>query len=301
MVNSLVATPGLELEAIHFGPPPQIKNGAWTQYCTSLQELNEPRLMGRRVYDRFLYGEQIYSKVLDRHTDFTAIHRRMLERVLLGMNARTVICLPPWEAVWSVWYSRRDEELLKFEAQLMDVYQYYYGLLQGPSDMVPHMFDYTNDYPLAKKKLVDYLVDPDHPTNVYNMGPGIGAFIPGESILLVGEQLNATKGYLGWPFVSLQGSSTWLAQQLEDAKISERSLYWVNAKDEHGNWTHPDFIETLQPKAIIALGSVAAAWLSMNSIPHTQVYHPQAWKRFRSGEDYPLIAKLQELIGATHL
>jgi hypothetical protein len=128
-----------------------------------------------------------------------------------------------------------------------------------------------------------------------NDGPGVGAY-RNTSVVLVGERPNpnATQPYLG-PFCSASGvgCSAWLARQLEEAGVRERDLYWINAFDEHGAETSPVFLADLKPRAVIALGQVAATWCERHLVgvcfDYHSVPHPQHWKRFHHHERYPLL------------
>lgn len=126
-----------------------------------------------------------------------------------------------------------------------------------------------------------------------NRGPGAGAFRRGVC-LLVGERPGvARSGQLKHrlPFVSFDGNGCagWLAEQLENAGVSEADLYWINAYDALSFPTNSSFVDALQPTQIIALGKEASRWCKASHLPHRCVPHPQYWKRFRSKERYPLL------------
>lgn len=138
-----------------------------------------------------------------------------------------------------------------------------------------------------------------------NKGPGIGRFAPGEVVLLVGDQHGDTaqpynvQRNIAFCSMSGKGCSEWLTEQLIAANISERDLYWINAREPKpggGRATSWDFLDELMPKAIIALGDMAASWCRASGRPYEQVQHPQSWKRFHYREEYPLITMLQEIL-----
>lgn len=136
-------------------------------------------------------------------------------------------------------------------------------------------------------------------TDMANQGPGIGHWAL-RNVLLVGDQHGATKQpytlELNAPFVSMSGSgcSDWLKQQLDEAQIDERKLYWVNAYDARGVSTNLGFIDLLKPKHIIALGGAAEHWCYQTNRPFHCVRHPQYHKRFCHKEPYHLIHLLKE-------
>lgn len=130
-----------------------------------------------------------------------------------------------------------------------------------------------------------------------NRGPGAGAYRRG-AVLLVGERPHvARSGQLKHrlPFVSFDGAgcAPWLAEQLELAGVPETDLYWVNAYDALGVPTDPAFVRDLQPRKVVALGKQAAEWCRDAGLSFVEVPHPQFWKRFKSGEPYPLLDVLR--------
>jgi hypothetical protein len=98
------------------------------------------------------------------------------------------------------------------------------------------------------------------------------------------------------PFYSTKNSSLWLNKQLVEAEIHENDLFWINAYDMDGTPSSHSHLEGWpSDPVIIALGGNAARWLKAGGFDHEQFYHPQAWKRFRSSEPYPLIDRLKEI------
>lgn len=127
-----------------------------------------------------------------------------------------------------------------------------------------------------------------------NIGPGIGHWNPGKSVLLVGDRhgpsLQPYNVKLNVAFVSLSGvgCSEWLAEQIQQ----ERNLYWVNAYGKGGEEVSADFVSKLRPKAVVAMGGAAELWCDKNKLQMCydvhRVPHPQYWKRFHFTEPYPL-------------
>lgn len=283
--KTTLAREAQHLEYIHFGPPPKWKNGAWLQYFDLLKDLWENPRPDGVVIDRFIYGELIYGPILRGGTDLTWAHVRMLERVLMGLSAQLVVCIPPWQIVWDNWQKNLADELIQDEDQMFQVYTFYQDLLKDKNRMIPRsLFDYT-DHSAS-------MSTPDTERKVWfrNEGPGIGLFAPG-NILMVGEEVNTRTGLDGWPFVALGGSSLWLAQLMEEANIPEHGLYWVNATT-NGSPTHARFTDILAPERIIAMGARAQIWCKTNGLLCEPVEHPQYHKRFRHNEPYPLIELL---------
>lgn len=277
--KTTLAKESRHLEYIHFGPPPKGKDGAWRQYFNLLVDLWDSPRPGGVIIDRFIHGEMIYGPLLRGGTDLTWAHIRMLERIVMGMSGKLVVCLPPWETVLSNWQRSKDE-LLKDEAQLEQTYAFYRFLLHGERRMVPRgVFDYTN------------LHNPGIEGPFINEGPGIGLFAPGNT-LVVGDEVNKRTGKEGWPFVAPGGSSLWLANLLEEARVPEHGLYWINAKT-NGADTDPSFLPKLNPGKVVALGLNAAKWCNQHAPGEYYTFcHPQYHKRFWHNEPYPLIYSL---------
>jgi hypothetical protein len=112
------------------------------------------------------------------------------------------------------------------------------------------------------------------------------------SVLLVGDRPapdapdDMTFHYT--PFGVLKHSSLWLNLQLHDHGIPEERLYWVNAYNHLGHPTDHKILDT--DAQVIALGGNANAWVKKHQEHgHWTVQHPQAWKRFRAKEPYPLM------------
>jgi hypothetical protein len=99
------------------------------------------------------------------------------------------------------------------------------------------------------------------------------------------------------PFHSTKNSSLWLNRQLVEAKIDETQLVWLNAANMHGA---PFPVELargwLGDPLVVALGGNAERWLKGGGIECIKVYHPQAWKRFHSKQEYPLIPLLRKTL-----
>lgn len=141
-------------------------------------------------------------------------------------------------------------------------------------------------------------------------GPGSGAWRPGVSIVLMGDKPRAARiGDLKHrlPFFSLGdgGSALWLANELNEAKISDEYLYWVNSYDCYGEPTSTDFLEKLRPAAIVGLGGNAQRWVrgakkKYGWLEHYEAHHPYKQKLSGSSEPYDLLAILRRLTTRHH-
>jgi hypothetical protein len=250
-------------------------------------------LRGNVVCDRAWQAEPIYGAAFRDGADRIGVaYRRMLERVALSAQAVVVYCLPPRDRCLSAWRERRGKEYLQTEKQLRAVYRGYQRA--AIREVLPHFtYDYTASRPGVVVKQLAALRSPR------NQGPGIGAWRPGEVIVLVGDISNASIAEIpDLPFVnfSRKGCSAWLAEDLEACGVPETRLYWINARLPNGAPTSARFLERLRPLSVIALGGNAAAWCATHRVDHVRVDHPQHHKRFHHRRPYPLGATIREYL-----
>lgn len=123
----------------------------------------------------------------------------------------------------------------------------------------------------------------------------------GVAVILVGDRPgNGAKklpaNHHHTPFYSTKNSSLWLNKLLVEAGFHENSFFWINSADLHGTPSSYHHLEHWNNPRIIALGGNASKWLGAGGYKHEQVWHPQAWKRFRNAEPYPLIDMLRETL-----
>lgn len=98
------------------------------------------------------------------------------------------------------------------------------------------------------------------------------------------------------PFYSTKNSSLWLNRQLVEVGVNESDLFWLNSADLNGVPTSYSHLDGWHEPLIIALGGNASKWLAADGRPHSQVWHPQAWKRFHGKEPYPLLKTLDQVL-----
>lgn len=236
------------------------------------------------IFDRSWLSEAPYGRVMRGGQDRLGSLKRVLERIALGLGAIVVNCLPSPEVLKNTYAKRSSTEYPDSERKLMQV-RHEYAQLRTELPMI--LFD------RGRQTFTALLTEIVRQTYT-NGGPGIGSWKPGVT-LMVGEQLGAshTRGWpSNWAFCGSAGCSPWFAAELDRLRVSERTLYWVNALDSRSRPTSFDFVEGLKPSRIIALGKVASSVL--DDIPHIEIEHPQHHKRFHFNDRW---VELEEALG----
>jgi hypothetical protein len=242
---------------------------------------------GRVIFDRCWLSEPIYGAVLRNGGDRVGINRRALDRVALGIGAVVIRCLPALDTVLENFNKNRHEQLPQKDEQMKAIYERYEH--SRWVQYVGRQYAYTYTRPGALGDLRDWL----GACEFSNHGPGIGNWSRG-CTLLIGDTPGSLDPYrtrnLNWPFASNQGCSPWLSTQLEKFGHHEGRLYWINARRVYDRGRmgpeRADFIASLSPERVIALGDVARRWCIDHSVGHHHVSHPQYWKRFQAKREW---------------
>lgn len=271
---------------VHSGPP---SKDPFIEYFEKAR--NAPAQV---VFDRFHIGERVYGPIFRNNDRLNSARQRMLERYLLSQRAVLVhahLSVMDGERNFVKMKASRDEMIANV-TQYHDVRELFWRVVHGDIlgathhgthlpvveyNFLKHPFDYVCD-------AIRRVMPPP------NGGPGIGMFKPGVT-LLVGDQVNVNANeQFNVPFVGLGGCSEWLAEKLDEARISEKSLYWINAHEQTGEVTDARFVDQLQPKRIIALGNNAYNWCEFHGFNSecVKVPHPSFWRRFRTNQPYAL-------------
>jgi hypothetical protein len=270
---------------VHMGPPgPQ---HPYEQYMEALADaaIRQKQGIDTRpvVFDRLHLGERVYGPQLRGEDKLGAALTRQLDRVIMGLNGAIVYCRTDTETTLEIWRDRNAKglELVKNEGQMRAIIDRYDAIMaEQASTKLRH--DWQTQWTAGALLEVSQ-------REQRNVGPGIGHWTEGVT-LLIGERINREfRGSIDWPFTGIGASSLWLTEQLISWGVSENDLYWVNAKSPLGDDLDPSFIEKLRPKKIIALGNLAEGWCRfVAKCQFSTVEHPQFWKRFRHKEPYPL-------------
>lgn len=291
--------PGERVDARHCGPPGP--TGPFVNYAGPLiNHWVSRKSFDGVLYDRFLYGELVYGPILRPHlaTSFGWPQIRMLERVMLGMQGVLITAITDLATSKALWLERLDEELFDKEEIFDQTWRAFDQLFNSGHVALPMI-----KYDIEETSMGQVMLGLQNFRAPENLGPGIGMFKKGVT-LVVGEQVNKNAMlHADWPFVANGGSSLWLAELLHEAGINENQLYWINAMDANGEETSDEFIEELRPAKIVALGKAAEIWCKDRGLHLTEprhlewtfhaVPHPQFWKRFHSGEPYELVEVLR--------
>jgi hypothetical protein len=288
---------------VHHGPYKQVTDGLARMVYESML----PALLGYEdvVLDRCWISEPIYADAFREGKDRVGLERsRMMDRVAMRCGAVVVKCLPPWAFVKETFNGRKDEEYLDDDQQLMRVYGDY------QHDLNTHMHEVEYDWTqhrgqslsLVAMTAIKPLVEMQRAKNPLHNIRTLSAGNWNAPIVVVGESFAEHKNndaMYQLPFVSMSGSgcSAWLAGELHWGGISEQSLLWINA-DELAKV--PEFFDWHAGKKFVTLGDKAACVLQDHGQTYYPAPHPQYWKRFKSGVEYPLIKMLKEMIHAAY-
>lgn len=280
----------------HHGPPGDLP--AWDLYGRSLyqfQFLSEHHGYSHMVMDRAWLSHHVYEPLLGRPDQLEWTYRN-LERWAMRFGITMILCRPNLATCMKNWEDRasRKEELIP-EGQSELVRRVIFEFWKSPirTHLPVVNWDYTTmDFHIQTVR--DNLIGIPIPQTPFHF-PGVGAWRPGKSVLMVAEKANN----LDVPLVNNKGSGAWLARKLEEAQISEQDLFWINALDLKGEWTSPKFLEELRPESIVCLGKKAEQWASEFAPKGVTVVgapHPSNWMRFHHHAPYPLIPILHEVL-----
>lgn len=208
-----------DLEYVHVGPPTPEQLADDDSLLRHYARLVETRRTRNVVFDRLALGERVYGPIF-RGRDGLGPHGwRVFRRLLSGVRAIQVLCLPRFEACKGAWSSGR-EEMLKREDQFAASY-WSYSSMRGEADLVHDWEREGSDAEVSMAISGSDLVMP--------LPPGaVGS--PTPSLLIVGEKDDAS----GLPFFSTGGEAAWLSRALDAAGWCEHEVAFINAYDRHG-------------------------------------------------------------------
>lgn len=264
---------------VHMGPLKHVTTGLSRLYVEAML----PALLGYQsvVMDRCWLSEPIYGQAFRGGADRQQFEdRKMLERLAMRCGAVVVLCLPPFSQVLQTWKRRQSEEMLERQSQLKKVYDLYSVM---KTDLYAQKHDYTTT---GSFDSVNIARMPCHPLEARTAGNYHA------DIILVGDEFADVKNddaLYQWPFASFSGvgCSRWLTFQIHTA-ATEADLMWVNidqvTREMAKRWVGRKVV-ALGDKALNALHEMLGP---DDGVDLYSVQHPQAWKRFKGSETYPL-------------
>lgn len=273
-----------QLGAEHFAANP--KTQAW-EYVQAMQPALDG--LGSVVIEYSWYNSKIRAN-LGMAATVDPAHCRMLNRLALTRDAHHVLTLTDLRTYMASAVRLRKTTNIEMMIDLTIIHEAW-------RDMKSELTLYKVNSPEIA------LLQPalDWSDSHCDEGPGAGAWRFG-NILVIGDKHGPSQQpynlQINAPFVSMSGvgCSEWLAKHLNQARISEKHLYWANCRDENGDFIDSEFEARLEPTHVIALGRHAQQWCKENHIVCTEIEHPQAHMRFMSDKPYILGDLLRKMI-----
>ncbi len=250
----------------HHGSYPEIQNTFDYYHASIIRAREHFVVMDRAWHSEVVYGPLRSNPKGDR---VGLIGRRILERFALAVRGVVVLFLPPYDTCreWFLSKANTSDAFLHKHAgdNLLDVhervYRDYYRFMTGTYRCgLPLIeIDPTDCNYEATRAAIKAVRPPQ------NEGPGVGAWKPGESLLVLSD---------GVPYMntSPRSEAGRIAQELELAQVPEGKLYWAQPRGVC-NW-----IDSLRPRHVFAIGKrahrYAARWNHhVTNLPNTFLWH----------------------------
>lgn len=252
----------------HTGPP---KPGEDVLHSYALTLEKARRWASPVVIDRLHIGELVYGPIVRNHDLLTEEGLVLLQRIINGMGAITVLCMPPYHVGLENW-SFNHNGPTSFYHQIYTRYEHF---VNKPGDTPTLTWDYT----LLPKDTAAAILN----SNLCATTPLPAGMVgcPNAGFLFVGEKANHVD--LDVPFISTKGCSHYLYHCLVDAGFRERDMAFVNAVDLSGT---PNLLRiyrrALPNPTVFLLGSTARAVFGHQDSKTISLPHPQYWKRFQT-------------------
>jgi len=277
----------LDYAVVPFGVPPvEAQASEETMFRFFFDDLYKWSIASEPVvFDRLHLSERIYAPWMREGTQMSERNELLIERYIEAIDGQIVICLPPYRTCFQNWIEKgkTGQEYVKESGTFQRIYEGYTELLfDTKRNQSLLWYDYTrrnaHSFALALKHIQGRA-----------LGPGmVGSQRP--RFLFVGERAN---GLPDLPFMTPNDSSGWLFDVLNDAGFKERDIAFINTFKADGTpWYTPEF-KQCNSSTVITLGKVAhEAW---GELPHEQLEHPQYMKRFKNGERYEYVKRLEQI------
>jgi thymidylate kinase len=240
---------------------------------------------GPIIFDRFHLSPIVYGEVLRAGPELDEHDRWALEGMLKARGFLTVICLTSVERMCL--NNRAAEQMFESVREKEIVRRLLLGYLRSAVDGFAHgvvVFDYQVQ---SNADLIDYILNCD-----LGVAPEGVLGTPSPTRWLVGDERNDDDTLLeDVPFYApctghiLMGGSlltrsfkrlgwTWDTTALSNSVLGGKEVDLAGVYKRLG-----------EPRVVIALGKVAYARLCEQGITSAGMFHPQAWRRFKSKEE----------------
>jgi len=239
-----------------------------------------------KIYDRFLYGEYVYSRVKNRNVYMGKFELQMLELMLVTRPHLIVYCKPPWDEVARRYAERGDEYVNLVE--LSEIYEMYDEILTNPlANVIVYDGNNEGEVLMRCKQAMDEVNWAFYNSFKKNGFPGIGKLNP--KYMFIGERYNYRAQHQV-TFWSKAGE--YLMEQIAKTGVDIKDCHFANSIDDRVKKITPLHIMLVNPEYVVCLGAVA--WnivrfhmnaLADHDIKVRQIPHPAYWSRFRSGEE----------------
>lgn len=257
----------------HFGIPIPGSDPC-KDYSSEMRYVYEPA-----IYDRFLYGELVYSKVKKRETTMNTHGFYCLDMMLASVPHVVIWCRPEWEEVQRRLLLEPDGYVNIGEAR--QIYEEYDERMYDLAANVV-MYDGTNKDTVIKacdqvmdKKAWETFLHWKHQGM-----PGIGTLNP--DILIVGERYNFAAKY---QITFWSKSGAYLFDAFRDLGISFKKLHFTNSISPQLTQITKEQIKLLNPRVILPLGNVSQTVVKVaTNQMWPRIPHPSYYSRFRSGD-----------------
>lgn len=266
----------------HFGAPGPDPAGEYARFLLNLK--------GPTVCDRFYLGEQVYGPLLRGKSVITNLQKAVIERLCRYRGAILIYAGTPLEVCQERLAKSKYEDVtvdqnakawemfrsIITECSIMPVCHYDSSKSDSVNKLIKEL-----ETPLAIMRAMSGLA------RVYCTGLGT---IQGDKMVVVGEKLNDRISWIGKPF-DKGVSSEFLYSCFREAGIPESKTYFVNAATL--TIEEAMFLQFGDTTPWLALGNEAHEKLNSLQITHSNIPHPQYWKRFHGDERGEYIGMLK--------
>ncbi len=276
---------------VHLGVPEPYED-LLTTYATKLYQANlDPK---NTVFDRLHLGERVYGSVVRNNDKLGEEGTVLLQRMINGLGAVVVLCLPPYPTAYANWKFRNElkTEFISEPTVYEKIYNRYLQFTNG--DFIDLYYDYTTCSLEMAETLIDKLGEGFPPLPNGMIGATEAKF------LIIGERANSK--YLDVPFMALDNSSHFLYETMKEAGFEEGETAFMNAVNINGNANNLAYAwNQIGALHRIFLGNIARElFTKQTGLGGISIPHPAFWKRFHSSDREGYVKQLREARGVLH-